>query len=740
MSTEATQIFTAQDVYLGIWTDWSYGRIRGATLTLNSQHGGLLAAFIALFVSFAGTSFFRFAYFVLHHIFSSNESQDTLYHQRQAILRNSANGTTGLWSLTCLLWIWRGSGSRIYSRLLPSIALTLIIVSAFAIAGIFSSRISSASGQYVLLSGFNCRRLQGWEDDHITPNFFTVFYPYFARTLIGDTNYAQQCYMENSAAMDCPRFIKPSLSSIIDRNATCPFGGDICKAKYSNIRIDTGFLDSHDDFGINSPPEDRVLYRSVQVCAPLKTEGHTGVNTMTQNATRVPMTTYRYGTLIPDLSTNNFTYQYPSNRPDNVVLNFTSALNADYTISSIYGAAYDEGDDAWSGFTPIDQLRVPDSEVTVAFLSPNGVIFSQQSKDLWYAANVPSDWRLGSLFGQRMVNYAFFPEEPVEVLACSRQQQWCKPGLPASKGCLPLSPVLEKNGRLRDQLWNTESQRNQLEWFNGIQARALDIADVSSLTRTLGVSCLSSRKSLVEGVQFDLPENQWQLEVEYWHKIHMATLQRLFVDTATGPSDERLKEFTIPPNTTEAQDMCRNQKVRSAEFTSFNVLGLVLTLSIGAVFIVTSYSIETACGMIQKRRNKGLYERMEWTTNGTLQLQRLAHEELGLGTWTRTVNEYPITERDQYLAVLDLDDTAHPKLKAVAPLKLKTAILSPSSKDAKPLNTNVEGAVNEISPISRSNTLATSPTVDGALTMTEKSRPLREDQVLVVKKTRSLTL
>lgn len=53
---------------------------------------------------------------------------------------------------------------------------------------------------------------------------------------------------------------------------------------------------------------------------------------------------------------------------------------------------------------------------------------------------------------------------------------------------------------------------------------------------------------------------------------------------------------------------------------------------------------------------------MEWTTNETLQLQRLAHEEIGFGNWSRTTSSIPIIETGDILAILDISDPDHPKL------------------------------------------------------------------------------
>lgn len=86
-------------------------------------------------------------------------------------------------------------------------------------------------------------------------------------------------------------------------------------------------------------------------------------------------------------------------------------------------------------------------------------------------------------------------------------------------------------------------------------------------------------------------------------------------------------------------------------------------LSIGGLIITLSYTLEFLVDWIQKRKSLSIYKRLEWTTNKTLQLQRLAHEELGLGTWTRTAGDYPITAPSEQLAILDISEPNHPRLK-----------------------------------------------------------------------------
>jgi hypothetical protein len=83
-------------VYLGMWTNWSRGRVLGATLTLSREDGNYLLSFTAFFIGFVSTRFWRIMCFILHNLFSTSTPRDALYHQQQAILRNSYSADSGL--------------------------------------------------------------------------------------------------------------------------------------------------------------------------------------------------------------------------------------------------------------------------------------------------------------------------------------------------------------------------------------------------------------------------------------------------------------------------------------------------------------------------------------------------------------------------------------------------------------------------------------------------------------------
>lgn len=66
--------------------------------------------------------------------------------------------------------------------------------------------------------------------------------------------------------------------------------------------------------------------------------------------------------------------------------------------------------------------------------------------------------------------------------------------------------------------------------------------------------------------------------------------------------------------------------------------------------------------------------------NQTFQLQRLAHEELGYGTWTHAADSIPTTRRGEKHTLIDTSDPDHPIL--VAPTLVDYASMQKS--EAKP--------------------------------------------------------
>lgn len=102
------------------------------------------------------------------------------------------------------------------------------------------------------------------------------------------------------------------------------------------------------------------------------------------------------------------------------------------------------------------------------------------------------------------------------------------------------------------------------------------------------------------------------------------------------------------------------QKVISSAHISFSVFGLAFILVAGFCIVAVSVSIEVLAGVFQRLAKRDQYSRLEWNTNGTLQLQRIAYEELGIGDWAGCDERVPFVPTHIGLPPLDLSDAKHP--------------------------------------------------------------------------------
>ncbi|KAL1626675.1 hypothetical protein SLS54_002838 [Diplodia seriata] len=413
-------------------------------------------------------------------------------------------------------------------------------------------------------------------------------------------NYAQDCYTNVSSVEACKRYVKPQLPWSTNRNASCPFGGGICRDEFGNLELDSGYIDSNDHLGHNDPPEMRFRYRHLLKCAPLITEGYRQQYTYTSEGRDSQYMRYYYGKGI--VSDHTYEYPMPSVREFHDQ-NFTSAYQ-DYTLATMPAVFLNQSiREEISMFDPIPELRQLEGDITLYFLSPNFVMFSRKMDDPWYSAHTDFVEVFMTGLDGKMTMYR--ADEPASVLACVSQYQICNPNQPANRQCTALGSIEDIESGLKSLHFN-DRQGKVIEWFGSLLSFS-----IYTLIGDLGSSVLTSRYSLSGGLQAPIPNNQWQLEVEHWFTIWLANLQQLFVSYATGPSDPEVMRWVRTPKDDTERNICRNQKIVTTAYTNFNTLGLCLTFAVGTLIIVVSYTIEPVVSCIQKRRTLDTYSRLE---------------------------------------------------------------------------------------------------------------------------------
>ncbi|KAK7920029.1 hypothetical protein PG985_008051 [Apiospora marii] len=695
---------TDDRVYLGVWTNWSRGSaVMGATLTTTQKSGNILIAFTAIFVPFVASRLWKMLCFAFHTCTSKKGAQDAIYHQRQVVLRNSPSPDSGLFSLLLLAWTWRKLHVKAILRLLPLLVFAILFIVGFTVAGGYSSQITSAMGDEVLIKGDDCGLLT-WSLDNTNINSTLAINTWMANKMNDAANYVQQCYTNQGTNLfDCNRFVVQSLPTTSDSNSGCPFTPGVCRENDTNIRLDTGYLDSNDHLGLNAPREQRFMWRQVLSCAPLRTEDYTtsyshlnktfvGYSYGGHSATAVNKTSLDFTYSVPDLQA-----QYSQSQNTNTGLNFrvshfhdgtkmwiTSGIHRCYahirniTNSFIHSA---QSSRSYNGslvqnestFVPGHAIASVDGDIIIVFLSGNGVVFAQKSDDTWYNAT-RARGILGSAHA-KTAGKAYMTAEAASPLGCKQQFQWCNPEYGVPEGCGPLAGWMDATAGAyplfnltvddfdsADASVPDTERGNRLDWAAKINT--LSKSGIYNMLMTFAAKALASQTLLASGVQLSISKQQWHLDVTNWWNTTLALHQAAFVDTALGYSraDANLQSSIVMPGNDQERHLCQSQKIRHSGFASFSLFGLLFTFILGALIVLMSFALDPIMRCLHTRQKYRQYEYLEWRTNGALQLHRLAQDELGYGKWSGCTDTVPVTRPEDRLADLDIDDLKYPRL------------------------------------------------------------------------------
>lgn len=220
---------------------------------------------------------------------------------------------------------------------------------------------------------------------------------------------------------------------------------------------------------------------------------------------------------------------------------------------------------------------MPDADLLAVFLSPDGILFLNQTEDPWYRAVVPST-PLSFRGGSRTL---YMPDEAASPLGCTQRYQYCD----SSRKCGSLasfSDALDSASPLfhlsPSDIWTGVRSSHPPDpttaRFDLFQATIRSSSGLYDLLTALGSSSLLSPQKFTEGFMGPLPDNQWQLDVSHWFAIRLASLQAAFVNSAHGPKDDALLPYTLRPDDEYQRAMCKNQVSKIQSFdTSRHPLG-----------------------------------------------------------------------------------------------------------------------------------------------------------------------
>ena len=262
------------DVYTGFWINWSRGRVLGSTITLSQRYGGLLTAFLGIFVTVVGAACWTIQSFLIHQHRANKGPSSAMHHQQQVVLRNSNTAGSVAWQITQIAWRWRKITNQ---STLQSLSLILLAVSnmiLFGVAGVFSAEVTKAAGNETLIHSPNCGFLLPDVDRPELSTFegITGANALEANETLAASAYSRACYGKSVSSSQCFQYPKPNIPWTNRTNAPCPFRGNICKDGVGGFEMDTGFINSLETLGINTEASEAVEYRKFTSCSVIRTK------------------------------------------------------------------------------------------------------------------------------------------------------------------------------------------------------------------------------------------------------------------------------------------------------------------------------------------------------------------------------------------------------------------------------------------------------------------------------------
>lgn len=128
------------------------------------------------------------------------------------------------------------------------------------------------------------------------------------------------------------------------------------------------------------------------------------------------------------------------------------------------------------------------------------------------------------------------------------------------------------------------------------------------------------------------------------------------------------------------------QKIRTTRYSSFSFFGILIIYVLGGLILITSYSLEPILACLHRRRRYRQYAYLEWATNETLQLHRVANEEQtgSNTTWSRCTSMVPTTASGVLLSSLDISDLKHPRFPSKEQDETPSSLNAPESRTTTP--------------------------------------------------------
>ncbi|KAF7190982.1 Heterokaryon incompatibility protein 6, OR allele [Pseudocercospora fuligena] len=378
------------------------------------------------------------------------------------------------------------------------------------------------------------------------------------------------------------------------------------------VRMDSGYINSLYDLGINSHPDDAISFRKVLECAPIKTEGFSATYIAQNLTSDVNAALSR---LELSLSGNEFyaLFYGPSGVWSNATFISNNGTSNRLQSSSFlpYRVGYSV---AGTNFSPIEQLQRSDTTVTLLFLT-NVALYPSPVTDPWFNAQIPTGLPPGTEILDISVVYG--AQHPVSVLGCADWIEICYEDRDTGSQCAAVNSLAQANFTAESvQLKLNERQLAILDRFYGPIQNGISLPIDSGPDGGLLASTLA-----YGGASPSLPDNQWILELEKWFATVLISAQLYVTEWVTGYEVAAYDQFKKPPSK-DHEWMCDNQIVQRNDHASFSVLGLAIILCFGGLAGVINLLLPNIWPRLRHRRDLSRYRNELWKHMELLEMQQ----------------------------------------------------------------------------------------------------------------------
>ncbi|KAH8878613.1 hypothetical protein GQ53DRAFT_833016 [Thozetella sp. PMI_491] len=609
-------------VATGPWSDQSLAGWSSSMITLEVTTGGYLISALATFITIIGGRFWVIVAFAIHQYQSTEDQKDVLFHQHQLVYRNSDSQLSAAWYVVRMAWAWRKRARRVLLRSLLYLLPPIFCFAGFTVASVNSNRVTTPSytANRVRVVSRNCGYLN-WNapenydgSGNLTSKGAQVYAKWYATRMAAGRNYARTCYGKDASdSITCNELPVQQLPYATDDAADCPFKEGRCLlGPKKAFRVTTPWLSSHEHFGINAPPNDRVGLRRSAVCSVLDIKDLTAVKEGSQSSF--------YAYYLGPYGTSN-----GPGSPTYLISDTVQNDNIPYRVLSYAAIAYDPF--YQTGWQPIADFNRTDADVVAFFLNQNSMRYPGPIDDPFFAAH-----RKGPLlsFGSPV----YTADALTTVIGCTEQFQ------------------------LRNEQNNITTAMSSIFAVEA-QSRNLGLNEFQQETAyrlmvPAGIAIMGRSITVLPGDALRASNSAFytlSLEVQGWFEEALAIHQLEVMSFVSKEVDDLLPYAQVvhPNATSSSATMCDTQIMRNTgAYQTFSVLGISLIASIGVLIYAVSVFLESVMAAIRKRRRRKEYKSAAWRADALLFQHHLAlstaQQDL---IWENLDDAVPVTTRDE---------------------------------------------------------------------------------------------